>query len=51
MRNDRTTLKDLSIFTAGSSGGVFDLLDRVTTGAGRDALRQLILAPPQPMRR
>ena len=46
MRTDRTTLKDLSIFTAGQSGGVFDLLDRVTTGAGRDALRALILEPP-----
>lgn len=46
MRNDRTTLKDLSIFTAGSSGGVFDLLDRVTTSAGREALRTFILHPP-----
>ena len=46
MRTDRTTLKDLSIFTAGSSGGVFDLLDRATTAAGRDALRAHILEPP-----
>ena len=46
MRTDRTTLKDLSLFTTGQSGGVFDLLDRATTGAGRDALRAHIIEPP-----
>lgn len=46
MQNDKTTLRDLSIFTAGNSGGVFDLLDRTTTQEGREALRHLILHPP-----
>lgn len=46
MQNDKITLKDLSIFTTGQSGGVFDLLDRATTQEGREALRQMILQPP-----
>ena len=46
MQNDRTTLKDLSIFTSDGSGGVFDLIDRVTTQVGRDTLRKHIQHPP-----
>lgn len=46
MQNDKITLKDLSIFTTGQSGGVFDLLDRTTTQEGRETLRQMILQPP-----
>ena len=46
MQNDRTTLKDLSIFTSDGSGGVFDLIDRTTTQAGRDMLRKHIQHPP-----
>ncbi len=46
MQNDKTTLKDLSIFTSDGSGGVFDLIDRVTTQYGRDVLRKHIHNPP-----
>src|SRR4051812_48923926 len=46
MQNDRTTLKDLSIFTSEGSGGVFDLIDRTTTQVGRDTLRRHIQHPP-----
>jgi len=46
MQNDKTTLKDLSIFTSDGSGGVFTLIDRATTQAGRDALRRHIQHPP-----
>lgn len=46
MQNDKTTLKDLSIFTTETSGGVFALLDHTTTQAGKDSLRKHILHPP-----
>ncbi|MBA3829969.1 MAG: DNA mismatch repair protein MutS [Taibaiella sp.] len=45
MQNDKTTLNDLSIFTA-DGGGVFALLDHTTTQQGRDVLRQYIYNPP-----
>ncbi len=44
MQTDKTTLQDLSVF--GPGGGVFGLLDRTVTQAGRDALRRLVQAPP-----
>ncbi|RYD56621.1 MAG: DNA mismatch repair protein MutS [Sphingobacteriales bacterium] len=46
MVNDRITLKDLSVFTAESGGGVFALLDHTTTQAGRDQVRAHIQHPP-----
>ncbi len=46
MQNDKITLKDLSIFSQDSGGGVFGLLDNTTTHAGRDTLRRHIMAPP-----
>ncbi|RYE21387.1 MAG: hypothetical protein EOP51_15735, partial [Sphingobacteriales bacterium] len=46
MQNDKTTLKDLSIFTTESNGGVFALLNHTTTQAGQDALRRHIQQPP-----
>jgi len=45
MQNDKTTLKDLSIFSA-DGGDVFALIDLTTTGAGRDMLRKHIQHPP-----
>lgn len=46
MQNDKITLKDLSIFTGDSAGGVFALIDYTTTLAGRDKLRNYIFSPP-----
>jgi DNA mismatch repair protein MutS len=46
MINDRTTLKDLSFFSADGSNCIFVLLDFTTTQAGRDALRKHIHHPP-----
>lgn len=46
MQNDKTTLKDLSIFTSDGSGGVFELIDRTTSLAGKDTLRKHIHHPP-----
>ena len=46
MQNDRITLKDLSIFTSDGSGGVFALIDRTTSLAGKDMLRKHIHHPP-----
>lgn len=46
MQNDKTTLKDLSIFPADGSGGVFALIDRTVTQEGREALRRHILQAP-----
>ncbi|MBL7718216.1 MAG: hypothetical protein JNL72_05210 [Flavipsychrobacter sp.] len=46
MQNDKTTLKDLSIFTSEAGGGVFGLLDHTTTHAGRDVLRRHVASPP-----
>lgn len=46
MQNDKTTLKDLSIFTSDGSEGVFALLDYTTTQEGKDMLRKHIYHPP-----
>ena len=46
MQNDKTTLKDLSIFSTDGSGGVLELIDRTTTQYGRDVLRKHIHHPP-----
>jgi DNA mismatch repair ATPase MutS len=46
MQNDKTTLKDLSIFLTDGSGGVFALMDHTATQAGRDMLRKHIQNPP-----
>jgi DNA mismatch repair protein MutS len=46
MQNDKTTLKDLSIFTTDGSKDVFSLIDFTTTQAGRDALQKHIQHPP-----
>ncbi|MBL7691887.1 MAG: hypothetical protein JNM41_09865 [Flavipsychrobacter sp.] len=46
MQNDKTTLRDLSIFTTDGSGGVFALIDRTTTQEGREMLRKHIISPP-----
>lgn len=45
MQNDKTTLKDLSIFSA-SGEDVASLIDRTTSSAGREALRAYIRNPP-----
>lgn len=45
MQNDKTTLKDLSIFSS-SGEDVASLIDRTTTAAGREALRQYVRRPP-----
>jgi DNA mismatch repair ATPase MutS len=46
MEHDKTTLKDLSFFTADGSPGVFELIDHTSTQAGRDMLRKHIYHPP-----
>ena len=46
MQNDKTTLKDLSIFTSESGGGVFSLIDNTTTVAGRDVVKRYFFSPP-----
>ena len=46
MQNDKTTLRDLSIFTSDGSGDVFELINHTTTHAGRDMLRKHIQNPP-----
>lgn len=46
MQIDRTTLKDLSVFTTDASGGIFGLIDKTITQAGRDMLRNHITYPP-----
>ena len=46
MQNDKTTLKDLSVFTSDGTGSVFALIDRTTTSNGRDQLRHHIQHPP-----
>lgn len=46
MLNDKTTLKDLSVFAADANESVFGLLDHTTTQEGRDMLRKHILHPP-----
>ena len=50
MQNDRTTLKDLSIFTQ-AEGDVFSLIDRAVTQAGRESLRRHIKEPPETFER
>lgn len=46
MQNDKTTLKDLSVFTADAAAGIFGLIDHTTALIGREALRKHILHPP-----
>jgi DNA mismatch repair protein MutS len=46
MQNDRTTLRDLSVFPPDGSDGVFALLDRTTTRQGHLALMKHIQHPP-----
>lgn len=46
MQNDKTTLRDLSVYTSDGSGGIFSLIDRTTSHAGRDMLRKHINHPP-----
>lgn len=46
MQNDKTTLKDLSIYTSDANGGIFSLIDRTTSQAGRDHLKRHIAQPP-----
>jgi DNA mismatch repair protein MutS len=46
MQNDKTTLRDLSIFPADGSDGVFALIDRTSTQVGRDVLRRHVQEPP-----
>jgi DNA mismatch repair protein MutS len=46
MQNDKTTLRDLSIFPSDGTGGVFALIDHTITQAGRDTLRRHIQNPP-----
>lgn len=45
MQNDKTTLKDLSVYTS-DNGGIFALIDRATSQVGRDALKRHINHPP-----
>ena len=45
MHNDKTTLRDLSIFSNENSD-VFRLIDYTVTQAGRDMLRKHIQQPP-----
>ncbi len=49
MQTDRITLQDLSFF--GPEGGVFRLIDRTVSAAGRDTLRRLVEAPPASLER
>jgi DNA mismatch repair protein MutS len=46
MQNDKTTLKDLSIFTSDGSADIFALIGHTVTQAGRDMLRKHIQHPP-----
>ncbi|MCD6062375.1 MAG: MutS-related protein family 1 [Flavipsychrobacter sp.] len=46
MQNDKTTLKDLSVFTTDSGSGVFGLLQHTTTRAGHDMLQRHVMNPP-----
>lgn len=50
MRNDKTTLKDLSIF-AQQDGDVFSLINHTSTDAGREVLRRFVQEPPDNMER
>lgn len=46
MQNDKTTLRDLAVFPTDGSEGIFMLIDRTTTQAGRETLRRHVLQPP-----
>ncbi|WP_276133360.1 MutS-related protein [Polluticoccus soli] len=46
MQNDKTTLKDLSVFTAEIGSGVFGLLQHTTSTVGQDMLKKQVLNPP-----
>jgi DNA mismatch repair ATPase MutS len=45
MHNDKTTLRDLSIFSA-QGEDIFSLIDHTTSAAGREALRHIVRNPP-----
>lgn len=47
MQNDKTTLKDLSVFASDTDVSVFGLLDHTTTQAGKDVLKKHIQQPPR----
>lgn len=51
MQGDKTTLKDLSIFSANAAESVFGLLDHTVTHAGREALKKHVLHPPDSLDR
>lgn len=46
MQNDKTTLKDLSIFASDADVSVFGLLDYTTTKVGKEVLKKHIQQPP-----
>jgi DNA mismatch repair protein MutS len=46
MQNDKTTLRDLSVFPSDGSGALFALLDHCTSQIGKDMLRKHIFNPP-----
>lgn len=46
MQNDKTTLRDLSVFPPDGSGGLFALLDHCTSQFGKEMLRKHIFHPP-----
>ncbi len=46
MFNDKTTLKDLSIFNTEDGSSIFSLLAHTTTQAGKEVLRKHIQNPP-----
>ena len=46
MQNDKITLRDLSVFSAEAGGGIFGLIDHVSTQMGRDYLHNIIQYPP-----
>jgi len=50
MQNDKTTLRDLSIFNS-SGEDIASLIDRTTTIAGKESLRQYIRKPPESFER
>lgn len=46
MFNDKTTLKDLSIFSSDQDGSIFALLDFTITLQGKEVLKRHIISPP-----
>lgn len=47
MRNDQTTFKDLYIFPSQGGEGVVGLLNRTTTGEGKEYLYKYVKQPPE----